>query len=673
MKTYIFLILLICCIATNAQISLNNLIIYPDPPVTDGVDRHNDDFSVRVRILNGTWKNLYEYKTYVNSGYIRGENTASSFVSFDFNGAVEIEVTSNWANINSVLIRPQSKGIAYNLTGNTVRFQINKPEQFSLEINGDRYRNLHIFANKIISRPLNATKIFRNDTINTLPNNKYIAQDNEIIYFEPGAIVKGGIYIREKSNVKIIGHGILEMLDFEKNYNGNPSSSYQYLIGIALKRSDNVYIDGPIINDTQHYCVELTESEFIDIKDVKMFSRVIWGDGIDMVGSNNINISESFIRTADDAIAIYSTRIGWSGNPNPEYKNAYDISVKNTSLYADAAHPIEIGFHGSRDNNLGGNWIGRIHFDGIDILEQDVNINDEHWAGAISINCADENTCRDFTFRNINIEEFTNGRIFNIEVESAGIGAAITNGHLVRNIVFDNLVYNGFGEFASVIKGLNCDRYVDGVHFHDLTINGQIIRNLTDYTLSGGSPGFETNPYAYNITFQEKNNYSTTLPSGFYKIRNKQSLHYLTATTLVSASNGNAHYVATSTNQNTDNQVWEVTNLGGHYRIKSVSNGNYLDNSDEFYINDCTSRYIFTNSEGEFTTQEWKIVPKPEGGYTINNAYTRGYLEPSTQQINIKTKYVINKEKNGLNNQLWEFQPVSSPLILDGSFASNVK
>lgn len=652
MKIYLFIILMNVYCLTIGQLSISNLTIYPDPPTTDTINRHNDDFTVRVRTLNGQWENLYEYKTYVNSGSSRLDWSASSFVTFSHQGTVEMEITSNWAPINSVLIRPQSKGIPYTLTGNTIRFQIADPQQLSVEINGNRYRNLHIFANPNYGRIQRPTKIFSNSVINTLPNDTYEAEDGEVIYFEPGAIVKGQIVIKDKTNVKIMGYGIIDLQHLDKNYSGgdNIPPEYKYIQGVTIRNSSNVSIDGIIINDPQQMSLNIVESNMIDINNVKLFSRVIWGDGIAIKGSDNININKSFLRTADDAISIFSTRVGWAGNPNPQLRNVYDIKVENVILYADQSHPIEIGFHGPRNSTVGeGNWMGRFRFNNIDILEHDEPLVD--YQGVISINCADGNTCTDFIFKNIFIEDFTQGRLFTIKVEPAGYGAAITDGYRVRNIVFNNLTYNGSGEGASIIKGINCEKFVDGVHFQDFKVNNNYVLKLSDYN-------FDTNSSAYNITFQEANNFSTILPSGFYKIRNKQSLHYLTATPLESDSNGGAYYVATSTNQNGDNQIWEVINLGGHYRIKSVSNENYLHNSDDFYINDCNSRYILTYPVGELTTQEWKIVPKPGGGYTINNAYTRGYLEPSTQQININTKYVINNEKNGLNIQLWEFEPI---------------
>lgn len=648
-----FLYVFLLCFNSYYLLSQNNnqLNTYPEPPIEIGIDRHNNDYTVRVRSLNGIWKNLYEYKTYVNSGASREVFQQSSFVMFDFSGTIEIEITSNWTNIKSVLIRPISENISYTKTGNVVKFYLSEPKQLSFEINGNRHRNLHIFANdiEVPPPPASVTKRFRNDIINVVQNNadepKYVAQDNDVIYFEPGAIVKGGIHIREKSNVKILGRGIIDLQHMDKRYTSDPMPDYKSIIGISIQKSDNIIIDGPVINDPQHYCVEITESENININNLKMFSRVLWGDGIDIVGSNNINIDNCFIRTCDDAIAIYSTRIrSWTY----QIKNTYNITVDNTILYADAAHPIEIGFHGSNNTQEGGNKIYRLQFNNIDILEHDEH--HEEYQGVIAINCADENICRDIYFRNINIEDFSKGRLFNIEVEQSGVGAAVGNGLKIRNIVFDNVTYNGSGEYPSKINGINCDRYVDGVHFHDLKINGKIIKKLDDYKIVFVE-GFQTNSRAYNITFQEKNNFSTSLTDGYYRIKNKSTGKYLTYEDVYFKSSAQI-LITPAINY----QIWHINRIPGtgHYLIKSSLNGKYLKSTDELYLPGlCNSRYLFGEILDGSTIQEWKIVGNNLTGHTINNAYSRGYLTDA----NFPNNLVLATPKTSSNYQKWELIP----------------
>ncbi len=484
--TLLFLLLFYSTLYSQSEIKT-----YPSPPLESNTEMHNNDYSVRIRTIGGTWQNLYEYKTYVNSGQSRFAFEESSFVTFDFKGAIQIEVTSNWKTIEKVLIRPQHKNIPYLKHGNKVYFYIDSPGKISFEINDNRYRNLQIFANEIETVPPSnlITKTFYSHIINELPNNEYIAKDNDVIYFEPGAIVKGRIVVSNKKNVKILGRGIIDISHLRKQYSypENAVEDYEYIHGISIKYSENVSIKGIIINDPQIYAIEVLNSDYLDISNVKIFTRVLWGDGINMVASNNINIDDCFIRTADDCIAIYATRIrDWDYIEG----DATNIKVTNSSFYADAAHPIEIGWHGNRKLDSG-NIIYNVNFNNIDILEHDEPLYE--YQGAISINCSDENRCIDFQFNNIRVEDFKEGRLLNIKVEPAKYGAAITDGDKIRNISFYNLSYKGSGENPSIIKGLNCERHVDGVHFQDLKINNQIIKKLSEYS-------FETNNYAYNPT-----------------------------------------------------------------------------------------------------------------------------------------------------------------------------
>ena len=57
----------------------------------------------------------------------------------------------------------------------------------------------------------------------------------------------------------------------------------------------------------------------------------------------NISFNDVYMRTGDDAIAIYGSRFNggmtWTGNSS-------NISVTNSILMPDVAHPINIGTHG---------------------------------------------------------------------------------------------------------------------------------------------------------------------------------------------------------------------------------------------------------------------------------------------------------------------------------------
>lgn len=496
-------------------------------------------YTVRVSSDSIHWTSLFVYTTYASNG-LRTQRQKAAFTSFDFSGTVYVEVTApeniNFNSDQSLLIRPQSKSIIpYYKKGNIFRFSISNPAKLALEINGERDSALHIFANatdddvpsggnlKVFGPGVHRLSESNPANPNTAGNNKIYIQsgavvigdintkNNDEIYIEGGGILKGEIRVNNIANVKIHGHGIIDLTNYAKQYNDKGRDFY-HRNGIKILNSGNIVVNGITVNDSQLKGISIEESQDISIDNFKIFSRVIWGDGIYMTGTSNVTINDCFLRTSDDCIAIYASRRNQTNDPSApfeaDYRNrpAKNITVTNSSLYADAAHPVTIGWHGNYDKKNNGLELSNLNFENIDILEQDVAYlksngeYDRDYEGALSINCADGNKCHDITFKDIRIEDFSNGRLFSVKVEPAGLGAATTNGKKVSNIRFENISYNGTGESPSVIAGLSKRRPVDGVTFKNFTINGILVLKPSDYTAEG-NPMIE-NRKAYNISFE---------------------------------------------------------------------------------------------------------------------------------------------------------------------------
>jgi hypothetical protein len=112
---------------------------------------HNDDFSVQVRKPGGKWLDLFEWKVQVDLDDVQ----TASMVNFDFSGKVEIRVRKNNGTVNSVQIRPLSYGIVPEVKGQVISFSLDQPRKISLEVNGDKLHNLHLFANPILKEKPN--------------------------------------------------------------------------------------------------------------------------------------------------------------------------------------------------------------------------------------------------------------------------------------------------------------------------------------------------------------------------------------------------------------------------------------------------------------------------------------------------------------------------------------
>lgn len=87
------------CLSMQAQ-----LVTYPES-LNPGMP-HNDDYTVRVRIPDGEWKDLFEYNVQVDMDKVQN----ASMVQFDMGSPVEVMVKKNNGTVREVAIRPLSVG-----------------------------------------------------------------------------------------------------------------------------------------------------------------------------------------------------------------------------------------------------------------------------------------------------------------------------------------------------------------------------------------------------------------------------------------------------------------------------------------------------------------------------------------------------------------------------------
>ncbi len=205
MKKLLTFCLTALCMTVQAQ-----LATYPEGLRTGMV--HNDDYTVRVRMPGGEWKDLFEYNVQVDMDKVQD----ASMVQFDMGSPVEVMVKNNNGTIRQVDIRPQSKSIRYEQHQNTIIFTLNQPQYLSIEFNGDRLHNLHLFANPPETETYAKEKkgvMYFGPGVHLpedLPNNQIRVPSNTIVYLAPGAVVKAKLLVDKAENVRIIGRGILD-------------------------------------------------------------------------------------------------------------------------------------------------------------------------------------------------------------------------------------------------------------------------------------------------------------------------------------------------------------------------------------------------------------------------------------------------------------------------------
>lgn len=444
------------------------VISYPVPQSLM-YDLHNDDFSVQVRNLGGAWQDVYEYAVQVDMD----NPQKASLAQFDFSGTVEVKVRKNNGILQQVRIRPAINDIQPTINGNTLTFTLNEPTKLSIEVNGDTRRNLHLFANPIqadIPDPNDPNVIYFGPGVHKpgdLPGSEFVIPSNKTVYLAGGAILYGKLLCNRVENVVIRGRGMV----------------YEALRGVEITHSKNIRVDGITIVNPSHYSIYLGESKKVEISNFKAFSSGSWTDGIDMMSCSDVLIEDVFLRNSDDCIAIYGHRWGF-------YGGSKNIKVNKAILWADVAHPVNIGLHG--DTSGDGDVISDIRFTDIDILEHDED--DRTAQGCISINAGDKNLVKNLHFENIRICDFEEGQLFSLRaVEHPKYTTGPGRG--VMNVTFKDVVYNGSADNGSVFSGFDSTRLVKNVTFENLQINGKKI-------LDADAANFQIGMYVENVVFK---------------------------------------------------------------------------------------------------------------------------------------------------------------------------
>lgn len=448
-RHFVFCLLSLLFISAHAQ-----LTTYPEG-LTANMP-HNDDYTVRVRTLEGEWQDLFEYNVQVDMDAVQN----ASMVQFDMGEPVEVMVKKNNGTIREVDIRPLNNNIRYERTKNVIVFRLDKPQYLSVEFNGDRLHNLHLFANPLETEVYKEAKegvMYFGPGVHRprdLPNNQLRIPANTTVYLAPGAVVKAKLLVDGVENVRIIGRGILD----------HP------VRGIEVTDAKNVLIDGITVVNPDHYTVFGAGTKGLTVRNLKAFSCKGWSDGIDLMCCRDVQIDHVFLRNSDDCIALYNHRWNWWGGSG-------NINVQNAVLWADIAHPINIGGHGDPESPVG-EVIENLTFRQIDILEHDED--DVPYQGCMAIDCGDNNRVRNVLFEDIRVESIQEGRLFHLNVRFNKKYDKAPGGE-IENVTFRNVTYNGVGENRSLIQGFDGNRKVENVLFDNIVINGRRMKDLNEF------------------------------------------------------------------------------------------------------------------------------------------------------------------------------------------------
>jgi hypothetical protein len=252
-----------------------------------------------------------------------------AFANFDTTGPVTIRVTSK-RSLGQTVVRPRSAGVELRIVDeHTLSLSLDGPRKLSIEPDGKK-GPLLLFANppeRDVPKPGDPGVVYFGPGVHR-PGRIDVAS-GQTVYLAGGAVVKGAIAARG-SNIRMVGRGILDGSDYEWR-----KGPYGVTIGIS---GEHVYVEGITIRGSSHWTIVPRNSRHVTVRNVKLCnSRVQNDDGINPCNSQDVLITDCFIRSDDDCVAMKGLSLE---SPN---NNVERITIEKCTLWCDRARVFLLG------------------------------------------------------------------------------------------------------------------------------------------------------------------------------------------------------------------------------------------------------------------------------------------------------------------------------------------
>lgn len=458
----------------------SQLVTYPIP---DGIAQ-NTSFAVKVRTPGGAWRAVSTYLAkFMTIDPKTGSGTTrnSSMAYFDFSGEVEVSVTYASDSIKSARIRPLSYSVVSTLRKhNTLLFTLTEPRNLSIEVNGDLFDNLQLFAGAIETDPPSADDpdvIYFGPGVHTTSDGNVTVPSGKTVYLAGGAVLKARVLFQKVDNAKLLGRGLIYQAP-----NGG---------GCDVNYCTNIEIDGVTMLLPGGHSISAAQTQNLTVRGLRSLSATTWGDGIDLFCCTDVLIDGVFMRNSDDCIAVYNHRWDYVGDST-------DIVLQNSTLWADVAHPVNVGTHGNTDAP---EKIENLTIRNIDILDHREPQLD--YQGCIALNPGDSNLIRNVRIEDVRVEDFRWGQLINMRV-MFNKSYNTSPGRGIEMVYVKNLSYSGTHAATSHLVGYDAGHAIKDVTFENLVVNGALVSDTDGhaswYKTSDFVPMY-TNEHVTNLTF----------------------------------------------------------------------------------------------------------------------------------------------------------------------------
>lgn len=370
---------------------------------------------------------------------------------------VSVEIVEEQPFSGGVSVKPLKANVSTEVCSNVIRFEAPVPAKLSVEFDDEKTLPLFLFlyeAEK--ARPTGAS-------VRCLEAGEHQLEQVELhsgetLYLSEGAILRASLKIFDAENITICGRGIIDVDGFGEKYRRM----------LDIRRVKGLTIRDVTLTGSYSWCTVLTACEGVTVDGINIMTWRCTGDGIDIVGSNNVLVQNCFIRANDDCVAIkaidYFDPCGM--------RNVHDLIVRNCVMWnAHFGNGIEIGFETRCDE------IYNIVFEDLDII----HCEHEGWqsGGTLTIHNGDRAKIHDIIYRDIRVED-SYDKLFDFKVMHSNYSRDEQRGS-VENILVERVEVVA-GHFPpSILSGFAPeDHLVTKVRFVDVKVYGEPIDSIID-------------------------------------------------------------------------------------------------------------------------------------------------------------------------------------------------
>lgn len=372
---------------------------------------------------------------------------------------VEIEVSKPF---EKVVIRPYSSKVNFKTENTKITFSMTGNERAIVELDDELESPLYILLGEYIPCPEKADYVFESGKAYNIGALELTS--NQVVYIEEGAVVSGYFKSRMADNIKICGNGIV----YGGNWHKWDENSGEQLIVPVL--GENIEIRGITLLDGGSWHIVPVACKNVLIEDVNILGKVITGDGIDIVGCENVTIRNCFIRANDDCISVKAVEFqDLSGCT--DVKN---ILVENCLFWnAEFGNTLEIGYETRCDE------ISDIIFKNCDIVHCQYEGNQS--GGVLTIHNADRAEVHDIYYENIRIED-AQEKFIDIKTLDSKYSKDRERG-MIHDIYFKNIeIVDGVFP-VSIIRGYEMKNEIcrpHGFYFENIVVHDKKIETVND-------------------------------------------------------------------------------------------------------------------------------------------------------------------------------------------------